>query len=164
MLCFMCKQTKKIEFIHSFIYDLIALKNTLMPVNFHHLIILIARIWPDSLVWPHSPMSNMNMNYYHSCEEITKKGDLKMSAFNPLLCSIIYIVKNHITNIDRLSTYYSKSNETVCSNYYLYVSFEQTIAFKKLINSIICLHKVVRNTLQLDFGFKMPTRCVQSIS
>jgi hypothetical protein len=122
MLCFLCKKTNKIEYLRCFIFDLIAIKNFLMPVTFHNLIILFARIWPDSLEWPCSTILQANKSYFSKCQElIMKQGDLAYSAFNPMLCAIIFIVKNHISNVDGLSTYCSGSNENDNSNFYLYV-------------------------------------------
>lgn len=43
LICFICHQTEKFEYLRCLVYDLIAVKNVVMPLTFHKIIILFAR-------------------------------------------------------------------------------------------------------------------------
>lgn len=42
MICFLCKETENFQFLRCFIYDLVTVKNVVMPLTFHKIIILFA--------------------------------------------------------------------------------------------------------------------------
>ena len=43
MICFVCKQMENFEYLRCLVYDLIAIKNVIMPLTFHKIVILFAR-------------------------------------------------------------------------------------------------------------------------
>ena len=86
MICFFCKSHKFYEFIGSFIYDLIAAKSPLLKHIFYHPIVILARIWPDSLTWP--------------CSVHIKK---ESKTGSPVLAVIIHTVKSRLFQMKRPS-------------------------------------------------------------
>jgi hypothetical protein len=112
MFCFLCKKNKQIEFFRNFIYDFFIIKNIIMSTNFHKLVLLFARIWPDCIQWPYSTILQLE-------NSILKRLDEKaLSVSNPILCSIIYITKCHIKKLDCSKTN-TKSGEINHTDYYL---------------------------------------------
>lgn len=73
MIGFISKSTKNNQFLNSLVFDLISLKNKIMPSYFFTIIITLARIWPESF----------------SYKEIE-------TVQNPILCVIMYIIKSNI--------------------------------------------------------------------
>ena len=84
---------KNVDFIKSFVFDLVMVKNQIMSDSFHRLVILIARIWPESLNWPFYFDESINLNFSEDIEILDKK--------NPILCTIIYIVKSHLRSMQK---------------------------------------------------------------
>lgn len=95
MLCFVCKSLKNVNFLRAFIYDLLAVKNTIMPEGFYRLVVLFARIWPESLNWPFYFDESLEFNFNEDIDLLAKK--------NPILCVIIYIVRSHMMNRNKTS-------------------------------------------------------------
>jgi hypothetical protein len=95
MIGFLCKAYKNVAFLKCFIFDLILTSELTMPFYFQNLILILARIWPESLNWPacfardHGGNSNDNDDpNTFDFETSTKK--------NPILCAVIFVVKEAI--------------------------------------------------------------------
>lgn len=99
-----------------FILDLITAHDFTMPLLFQNLILLFARIWPESLTWPCSTDQTQS-NY------IEEDFDTAMKK-NPILSIIIYIVKENIFKNNRLLENLDRESNikfTEYSSYYVYV-------------------------------------------
>ncbi|CAF0824915.1 unnamed protein product [Brachionus calyciflorus] len=119
MLCFVCKSKKNTDYLKCFIYDLIVSHESTMPLTFQNLILLFARIWPESLTWP---CSIDELNDY----DIDNPPEYK----NPILFVIIYVLfenikknnakldqvkREHGTKYSEFSSYYIYILETMCN-------------------------------------------------
>lgn len=119
-MCFLCKSNEHDEFIRSFVYDLIVAGKHTMPLLFQNLVLQCVRIWPDPFSWP--------------C------NDLDEQQLNPVLCAIIFVVRDSIVKnnakIDAQSSTgsaHSSSNSIVnyseYSAYYIYVRHQYLSMF-----------------------------------
>ena len=95
MIGFICKIKKNVDFVKSFVFDLVMVRNYIMPNTFHNLVILLARIWPESLNWPMFFDESVNLDFAEDMDILARK--------NPVLLVIIFIVKNHLKNINNNS-------------------------------------------------------------
>ena len=120
MIAFLCKESNHQSFMRVFVYDLISTCRKSMPLFFQNLVILCVRIWPEPFNWP----------CHVSQLTIDKTLDLDRAAKrNPVLCAIIFIVREAIVNnTARLDAQSSSSSSSYITNnsefkdYYLYVS------------------------------------------
>ena len=107
MIGFICKIKKNVDFIKNFVFDLIMVKNDIMKNSFHNIVILLARIWPESLNWPIFLDESVHLDFAEDMDILAKK--------NPVLCAIIYIVKSHLRKLD--------SNSPNNAEYMAYVKY-----------------------------------------
>ena len=113
MLCFICKSKKNSDYLKCFIYDLIVSRESTMPHLYQNLVLLYARIWPESLTWP------------CSIDQINDEDLDTIEYKNPILFILIYIIRENILKNNRQMDKITRSNIKYSdfSNYYIYVSF-----------------------------------------
>jgi len=92
MIGFICKIKKNVDFVKNFVFDLVMVRSQIMPYSFHNLVILLARIWPESLNWPMFFDESVSLDFAEDMDILARK--------NPILCVIIYIVKTHLKKIN----------------------------------------------------------------
>lgn len=120
MIAFLCKANKHQSFMRGFVYDLISTWRKSMPLLFQNLVLQCVRIWPEPFNWP----------CHKSRLTIDKTLDLDTAArCNPVLCAIIFIVREAIVkNTASLDAQSSSSSSSRITNYseftayYFYVS------------------------------------------
>lgn len=115
MMCFLCKSNKNMDYLKSFIIDLIVTHDSTMPFLFQNLVLLFARIWPEALTWPCSALDTIS-HFDEDFEIIMRK--------NPILLVVIYIIKESIyKNNQKLDSTSSKSKikHIEYSPYYVHV-------------------------------------------
>lgn len=126
MIGFICKIKKNVDFIKNFVFDLVMVRNQIMPCSFHNLVILLARIWPEALNWPMFFDESINLDLAEDMDILARK--------NPVLLVIIYIVKNHLKKINVNNP--KRNNDSLNqSEYMAYVNKMHLILF--LYNIII---------------------------
>ena len=137
MIAFLCKESNHQSFMRVFVYDLISTCRKSMPLFFQNLVILCVRIWPEPFNWP----------CHVSQLTIDKTLDLDRAAKrNPVLCAIIFIVREAIVNnTARLDAQSSSSSSSYITNnsefkdYYLYVSILTISRFKIFVHFCLLL-------------------------
>lgn len=114
MIGFLCKASKNAQYIKCFIFDLISTAHSLMPLRFQNLILLLVRIWHESLDWPCSSSDIDKMDF-----------DFETSAIkNPILCAVIHIVKDSMHKNNKLLDEKYKPRDVKHADftmYYIYV-------------------------------------------